>query len=273
MVYGPVASRRFGSSLGINLSGPGKYCSFDCPYCFRGTRSGRPDHEAFLRNLPDPEAVVKAVKIRLANADAAGIEDWTVAGNAEPTDHPGFPYLVDALTALRNETFPNVRISVLTNGMGIVPRLNPAHESVRMALAAVDRACLKVDSGRERTWLKLARPYAHTGFREWRAAVEGIPGIIIQTMLVNGRIDNTTPAELDALAQCYHRLKPAAVQVLTINKKPLDDELIPVPKGRLVKIRMRLEQITYDRMQGDPTCIPISSTCWQGKTGDASMRR
>ena len=33
-VFGPVQSRRFGVSLGINLlPADGKICSFDCVYC------------------------------------------------------------------------------------------------------------------------------------------------------------------------------------------------------------------------------------------------
>ena len=33
IVFGPVASRRFGSSLGIDLSPAQKCCNYDCLYC------------------------------------------------------------------------------------------------------------------------------------------------------------------------------------------------------------------------------------------------
>jgi wyosine [tRNA(Phe)-imidazoG37] synthetase (radical SAM superfamily) len=33
VIFGPVASRRFGKSLGIDLSPRGKQCNFDCIYC------------------------------------------------------------------------------------------------------------------------------------------------------------------------------------------------------------------------------------------------
>ena len=32
-IFGPVASRRFGMSLGIDLSPDKKRCNFDCIYC------------------------------------------------------------------------------------------------------------------------------------------------------------------------------------------------------------------------------------------------
>jgi len=33
ILFGPVASRRFGKSLGIDLSPARKQCNFDCVYC------------------------------------------------------------------------------------------------------------------------------------------------------------------------------------------------------------------------------------------------
>ena len=44
-VFGPIHSRRLGSSLGINLlPRKGKFCNFDCIYCECGwNRDGRDD--------------------------------------------------------------------------------------------------------------------------------------------------------------------------------------------------------------------------------------
>ncbi|MBS4306188.1 radical SAM protein, partial [Campylobacter vulpis] len=33
IIFGPVNSRRFGLSLGVDLSGAKKQCNFDCVYC------------------------------------------------------------------------------------------------------------------------------------------------------------------------------------------------------------------------------------------------
>ena len=35
-IFGPVASRRFGRSLGIDLSPQSKQCNFNCVYCELG---------------------------------------------------------------------------------------------------------------------------------------------------------------------------------------------------------------------------------------------
>ena len=39
-IFGPIHSRRLGTSLGVNLSpNDGKICSFDCVYCEAGFNS------------------------------------------------------------------------------------------------------------------------------------------------------------------------------------------------------------------------------------------
>ncbi|MCP4690836.1 MAG: radical SAM protein [Desulfobacterales bacterium] len=237
ILYGPVKSRRFGISLGINLSGRGKYCSFSCPYCFRGANHGRPDHPRFRQGLPTPGAVLRALEERLRHADGEGIRDWTIAGNAEPTDHPDFPAIVRRLIAMRDRSHPGVKISVLTNGMGLTPRLNANHEAVRLALEAVDRPCLKLDGGTPATWRKLANPYAGVTLPEWMEGARRLSRPIIQTMLVRGRIDNTTPDEVAALKARYREIAPRGVQILTINKPPADSRLHPAPPGLLEQLR------------------------------------
>ena len=57
-VFGPIFSRRLGSSLGINLLPErGKICNFDCIYCECGwNKDGRGD-----AHLPSAEKVRKAL--------------------------------------------------------------------------------------------------------------------------------------------------------------------------------------------------------------------
>ena len=62
IAYGPVHSRRFGISLGLNISGSGKYCSFNCIYCFRGNNDGSPDTAEFRANLPSVEYVLDSLE-------------------------------------------------------------------------------------------------------------------------------------------------------------------------------------------------------------------
>ena len=58
LVFGPIFSRRLGSSLGINLlPEEGKLCNFDCVYCECGwNKDGRGD-----KRLPSPEELSVAL--------------------------------------------------------------------------------------------------------------------------------------------------------------------------------------------------------------------
>ncbi len=109
IIYGPVNSRRFGHSLGINLSGSGKQCSFNCPYCFRGFNQRRTPSQEYVNNLPTIDEVLKELHLHLNQLDKLKIEDWTIAGNAEPTDHPHFPEIVNQMIALRNRKYQHIK--------------------------------------------------------------------------------------------------------------------------------------------------------------------
>src|SRR5713101_726718 len=54
MVFGPVRSRRLGTSLGLNLTPRGsKLCTFDCPYCECGFNTPQALHSRW----PSPDEV------------------------------------------------------------------------------------------------------------------------------------------------------------------------------------------------------------------------
>ena len=114
IVFGPIRSRRLGSSLGINLLPErGKLCNFDCIYCECGwNRDGRGD-----RTLPDADTLFLALEARLRHCAEEGtpIDSITFSGDGEPTLNPDFPAIVDGTLALRDRYYPDARVSVLTN--------------------------------------------------------------------------------------------------------------------------------------------------------------
>src|SRR3989338_1971605 len=88
VVYGPIDSRRFGKSLGINLlPSDQKICSFDCLYCQYGPT-------AIQKGISYPSPIqvgeeVKEVLTRLRESKE-DIHWIMIAGNGEPTLHPQF---------------------------------------------------------------------------------------------------------------------------------------------------------------------------------------
>ena len=111
-IFGPIHSRRLGTSLGINLlPAEAKVCSFDCVYCECGFNK---DHDA-KRKLPTREEVRTALEKKLIYLQKTGVvpDVFTFAGNGEPTSHPDFDLIIDDTIELRDRYFPNAKISVL----------------------------------------------------------------------------------------------------------------------------------------------------------------
>lgn len=235
-VFGPIHSRRLGSSLGVNLSPrDGKVCSFDCLYCEAGFNA----QGTGTTGLPSRPEVASLLRARLESMRAAGepLDVITFSGNGEPTLHPEFEEIVGDVIALRDELYPDVKISVLTNST----RLDS--EAVCRALERVDNNILKLDSAVEETMRRLDRPTSKS-FTVARV-VEQLKRFastgVIQTMIVRGDgVDNTTDAEISALIEAYRAIKPRSVMIYSIDRKTPDEQLRKVGRDELEAIAARI---------------------------------
>ena len=108
IVFGPIFSRRLGSSLGVNLlPSVGKLCNFDCVYCECGwNKDGRGDGR--FPQLPDIEKALEE-KMAKASAEGVGVDSITFSGNGEPTMHPDFAKVIDITLRLRDRYFPDAK--------------------------------------------------------------------------------------------------------------------------------------------------------------------
>lgn len=242
-IFGPIHSRRLGTSLGVNLMpNDGKICSFDCLYCEAGFnaqgagKSGIPTREAVAADL---EAKLKAMKEAGENLDVI-----TFSGNGEPTLHPDFGGLIDDTIALRDKYFPNVKISVLTNATRI------GDADVAKALRKVDNNIMKLDSAIESTVRLLDRPAPGYDLEKTieRLAGFGADGII-QTMITRGThngvpVDNSTDTEIDALIEAYKRIGPGEIMIYTIDRATPEKSLCRVSREELDTIADRIRRAT-----------------------------
>ncbi|MFQ5751823.1 MAG: radical SAM protein, partial [bacterium] len=115
IVYGPVASRRLGRSLGVNLMPiDNKLCSLNCAYCQYGwTQIHTNDGRTNLEQFPTPDEVLLAVKRALAIHTK--IDYITFSGNGEPTLHPDFSQIVQVIKSFRDQMQPDVNLAILSN--------------------------------------------------------------------------------------------------------------------------------------------------------------
>lgn len=244
-VFGPIHSRRLGISLGVNLSpDDGKVCSFDCLYCEAGFNA----QGTGTTGLPPRAEVARQLRAKLEamRAEGAQLNVITFSGNGEPTLHPEFEGVVNDVIALRDEFYPEVKISVLTNSTRL------GDESVCRALRRVDNNILKLDSAVEATMRRLDRPtskgFTVAGVIEQLRQFAGTG--IIQTMMLRGNgLDNTTDAEVNALIDSYRRIAPRQIMLYSIDRKTPDETLRAVDGAELRAIAARI---------GRETGIPVT---------------
>ncbi len=232
-IFGPIHSRRLGTSLGINLSPiDGKICTFDCIYCEAGYNS----QGAGTSGLPKREDVYIQLEEKLQKMYDNGeqLDVITFSGNGEPSIHPEFEGIIDDTIALRDKYFPNVKISVLCNSTRL------GDNRVVSALKKVDNNILKLDSAITETMRLIDQP-ANPSFTS-ENVIEEIAQFgkqcIVQTMMLRGyhngkRVDNTTKEEIEALLKAYKRINPREVMLYSIDRKTPEEALEKVPVEEL----------------------------------------
>ncbi|MDE6403144.1 MAG: radical SAM protein [Muribaculaceae bacterium] len=240
-IFGPIHSRRLGTSLGVNLMpNDGKVCTFDCLYCEAGFNAQGPG----TTGLPTRTQVAADLEAKLAamQADGQQLDVITFSGNGEPTLHPDFEGIIDDTMALRDRYYPEARVSVLSNAT----RLD--HPDVVRALNRVDNNILKLDSALSATVAMLDRPTSPA--YDVNRVISQLAGFgnrcIVQTMLLRGThdghaIDNTTPAEIDALIEAYRAINPAEVMLYSIDR--------PTPARELTKVTHEELEAIADRIR------------------------
>lgn len=238
-IFGPIHSRRLGTSLGINLTpNDGKICSFDCIYCEAGYNA----QGTGTTGISPREEVRTLLEQKLAAMKANGdrLDVITFSGNGEPTLHPDFNGVVDDVIALRDRYYPQVKISVLSNSTMI------DRPAVVEALKKVDNNILKLDSAIDRTMRLIDRPVnGHFNVTNLVERLKQFSGqCIIQTMMLRGehngeRIDNTTDAEVEALLAAYLEILPAEVMLYSLDRATPEENLQKVPKEELETIAER----------------------------------
>lgn len=228
IVYGPGPSRRYGTTLGVNLLPPDrKSCRYSCVYCQLGHSRGlaRPEEH------PSPEVVAEALTMRRG----AAVDAIVLCGNGEPTLHPRFPEVVTALRRARDACFPGRPIVCLTSGSEL------GRHDVVEALRLLDEVSVKLDAGRCDTLRRvaLAEGPVCVDWLTWR--IRALADAVIQTCFFDGPVTNATDEEIDSWIAAVARTEARRVDVFTIDRAPPTARLAPVTTARLREIAARLQ--------------------------------
>ena len=219
-VFGPIRSRRVGDSLGINLlPEKGKICSFDCIYCECGwNKDGRND-----TRLPSAEKVRNDLetKLKQCQANQINIDSITFSGDGEPTLNPEFPQIIDDTIRLRNQYYPNSKITVLSNATRV--HLPEVFNALRM----VDNPTMKIDAPTNELIEKINHPAPGYDINKVVEALKQFNGdFILQTMFLKSKdFDSSSPEVLNGWMDIVRLLKPREVMVYTIDRPTPEEGL------------------------------------------------
>lgn len=243
-IFGPVLSRRFGVSLGVNLMpATGKICTFDCLYCENGFNDQRRTRDGYV-GLDQVTSALETALVAMAEKRER-LDDICFAGNGEPTASPAFPAAVAAALSLRDRYAPEARVTVLSNGT------QAARPEVHAALLRVDRNVLKLDTVDATYVAALDRPrvpYSVERQVETFASFEG--HVIVQTIFLRGSydgrsLDNTDEAHVGAWLSALERIRPEGVTIYTVDRDTPAPGLAKAPRETLDAIAQRVRALGF----------------------------
>ncbi len=222
-VFGPIYSRRLGTSLGINLlPEKGKICNFDCIYCECGwNRDGRGDTV-----LPTAAKVRHDLSNKLQDlyADNVKVDSITFSGDGEPTLNPEFPQIIDDTLALRDQFAPSAKVSVLSNATRVhIPE-------VFAALHKVDNPIMKIDAPTNALIAKINNPAPGYDVQRVVESLKQFDGdFILQWCLLRSpEFDSTRDEVVLPMLDIIRTLHPREVMAYTIDR--------PTPAQNLQKV-------------------------------------
>lgn len=206
-IFGPVHSRRFGVSLGIDLSASAKQCNFDCLYCELAPSAAI----AQQHTITPVEAIITDLKKALEKHPA--IDVITITANGEPTMYPFLNELVTQIDAIKGAT----QTLILSNSAGL------HEESVFNTLLRLDQVKLSLDAATQKTFKKIDRPAEGI---EIEAIIESITRfshafngkLFIEILFVKGVNDELS--EIEALNRALLAIRCDRIDIGTIDRPP-----------------------------------------------------
>jgi len=218
-VYGPVPSRRFGLSLGVDLI-PFKTCCYDCVYCQLGKTT---ELTVERSDFYPVEEVLADVEAALGSGPAPDV--ITLAGSGDPSLYRSIGPLIDGLRELGD-----IPVVLLTNGALLFDG-----EVARDALRA-DILAPSLDAGDEESFLKINRPHAAIGYADMLRGLQEVckkhPGKVrLEVMLVGGQ--NDSDESIRRIAGHLGSIRADSIDINTPVRPTPGGEAVPADANRL----------------------------------------
>ncbi len=220
ITFGPIVSRRFGISLGVDLSPYQKQCNFDCLYCELKPKKAI----SYYDEIVPLDELVNSVKTALKQH--TNIDVLTITANGEPTL---YPYLDEFITAIKPYIPANTKSLILSNGSLF------GEVAIQKALKKFDIVKFSLDSGDAKSFKKVDRPHKNldlesikNGIRSFAISRDNI--LVCEILIVKGINDD------------FHSMLPLVEFLKEINVDRIDLSTIDRPPA------YNVESISYDKL-------------------------
>jgi len=205
IIFGPINSRRFGVSLGIDLSPSFKQCNFDCLYCELAPSATVSSQKTIL----SVTSIIDELKKHL-NKD---IDVITLTANGEPTLYPNLDSLIDEIDKIKGKT----QTLILTNSATLVD------EKVFNSLLKLDQVKLSLDAISVDIFKKIDRPDKSVKVENIARDVirfsKAYKGKLFIEILFVDTLNNKT-SEIKKLNDTLLEIKASRVDIGTIDRPP-----------------------------------------------------
>lgn len=234
IVYGPVFSRRYGHTFGINLLPlTRKCCTFNCVYCQLGFDFNRAqDSFADFSRTEEIFSAVNALFQKHIRESPVTIDHIVLSGNGEPTLHPDFSVIVKNILDQRRQSGLNIPVVCFTNGSRL------AIPEIRNSLISLDECCVKLDAGLK----KIDLPNPSFDMIPFLKSMVHLPNLVIQSCFVTGSASNVSEGNILEWLEWLSKIQPCRVDLYTVSRKTAKAGLVAVSTGQLQLIAEKLKK-------------------------------
>jgi wyosine [tRNA(Phe)-imidazoG37] synthetase (radical SAM superfamily) len=210
LTFGPVNSRRFGISLGVDLSPNFKQCNFDCLYC-------ELEKDKTVSKQSDSIEVNKYIDaVKEALIAYPETQVITITANGEPTLYPYLDELIDKL----NEIKKDKKLLILSNA-GLI---NDA--KIAQTLRKIDIVKLSLDCATKECFKKLDRLDDSINYQDIIDGIISFSKIYDKELVLEVLFVDTLNNKQNEIEKIYDILKvvnPTRVDIGTIDRPPAYD--------------------------------------------------
>lgn len=230
-VFGPVASRRLGRSLGVDLVRR-KVCSLNCVYCEAGATT-----ELTLKRDEYISADEVIAELETFFSEKAVPVDWiTFSGAGEPLLNSRFGYVASEI----KRRFPQYNLCLLTNALALTDR------KVWSELDEVDLVIPSLDASNEAEFQAVNRPAEGISFNDFCTALIEFSRqfkneIVLELFIVPGV--NDSDESIARFAEIIRQMKISKVQLNSLDRPGAEENVFASSKANTERFIGVLEKI------------------------------